>query len=264
MGAEVHQMLTPQLLMLIGVDAAVVLALVIAINTTLRNSMPAATVKAPALEVPIHQTSLSPVHRMAVAQISAQFCDGDAPLRFDVDESGKSTPRFTAKHRQSIAQAKVMSWFLKWMMREGYSGWYLPHQVYESFRIFAWEHALEEIDYRGFLAALLEQPGVRKKRAYIHHNETFRHLRKSLPAHQERAVVYALPTEAEFAAASHRRDLKQAESLSCRPVSRRGKVRLSPGGQEQAAAVTASSKGDKKGSEYSDVLVADSGLRRAA
>jgi len=179
---------------------------------------------------PKHVEPVLPRPCLDIERAAAVCRAGDRRIVEDPD-TGRVYLERPARHRSAyIAKEKIMARFLAWMIDEGYSGWYTPDQIYESFQEFAWDQALEEIDRCSFLALLAVEPGVIKRRAYIQKNETYKHLRAVL-RNQERATVYRIPTGPELAAVKHKRALQEAERCQGRGVA---KVRLEPGGRQQA------------------------------
>jgi hypothetical protein len=143
--------------------------------------------------------------------------------------------------RADVREEKVVLQFVAWMAAEGYSGWHTSDQIWESFRTFAWEQRFEELSRGALLSAVAVEPGVIKRRAYVQKNDTYQHLRPALKG-QERAVVYRMPTEAELAAAKHKRALKDADGCQ-RP--RVPKVRLDPGRHQHPRSASAAETGLK-------------------
>lgn len=208
---------------------------------------------------PVQQQVVGPA--LGMAAVTAQFnAANDSGRRVITDAKGRDVIERAPRHRQLMAHAKILEKFMAWMIAEGFSGWYTPALIYEAYQDFAWEFALEEIDYRGFLAYLAAQPGVQKKRAYVKKNETFRHLRGCTNG-QERAVVYRIPTSAEMAALKHKASLAAAEARQGRPASGQHKVRLTPGGPKHPAVTPATRRAAETRSDFNAQDVAIGGYR---
>lgn len=157
-----------------------------------------------------------------------------------IDDAIKSVRKVHLR-RADVCKEKIVLQFVAWMAAEDYSGWYTSAQVYDSFRTFARDQRYEELDRGTLLSMIAVEPGVIKRRAYVQKNDTYQHLRPALKG-QERAVVYRMPTEAELAAAKHKRALKDAE---VRQGLRVPKVRLDPGRQQHPRSSSASETGLK-------------------